>query len=72
MEVKRESCSTEALDPSAGVSILVLMEVKREKGRVIRACEKQIVSILVLMEVKRELGMEIAGSDGPSAFQSLF
>ena len=41
--------------PSARVSILVLMEVKRENSLVVDATGGSTVSILVLMEVKREV-----------------
>ena len=53
------------------VSILVLMEVKRETAGIIRTIADRVVSILVLMEVKREPSPAITAGGHPG-FQSLF
>ena len=55
MEVKREALPLlyDVFDVH-GVSILVLMEVKRERSAVEGSRDRARVSILVLMEVKRE------------------
>ena len=60
MEVKRESQARRDAEGKTKVSILVLMEVKREVIVVAtRLAAVALVSILVLMEVKRELTASI-------------
>ena len=72
MEVKRERTAPPRQSWHLGVSILVLMEVKRERRRNYPCRRPNRVSILVLMEVKREAEADRSLTDQQRRFNPCF